>query len=126
MYRLTFELDGLPPLLSQQRAMHWRRVKRISDQWRQMVGFKLAGKMPTLPLERASVRYTRYSAAEPDWDNLAASWKPIQDTLVKSGLLKDDNPRVIINVESNWEKIAPREGKIRVEVTELENPFPPA
>lgn len=47
------------------------------------------------PISRCTIEFTRFCHSLMDWDNAASSFKHIGDALVKSGILKDDNPGIV-------------------------------
>jgi Holliday junction resolvase RusA-like endonuclease len=67
-------------------------------------------------LDKARVRFTRHSSIRPDFDNLAASFKAVQDGLIDAGVIANDTFAVIGNPEYSWEKASPKGGKITIEV----------
>jgi hypothetical protein len=66
------------------------------------------------------VTCTRHSSREPDFENLAHSFKPCLDALtVRNGgapVLVDDSQEVIGQPTYLWEKAPPKEGRITLEV----------
>jgi hypothetical protein len=62
------------------------------------------------------VLLTRLSSTEPDFDGLVSGFKVILDSLIKCGVLEDDNPKVIGHPTYAWEKCKKGEGRIRIEV----------
>ena len=115
LYRVVVELDGLPAM-NTARNKHWR-VKRKHDLlWQERVAAALVGKLPPEPLATAVVRVTRFSSVEPDYDNLVQSAKPLIDQFVRSGVLVDDKPSVIGAPIYDWVKVAPRKGRVRIEI----------
>ena len=78
-------------------------------------------KRPLQPLERATLSCTRFSAARraPDFENLAASFKPILDGLTIALVLVDDNQDVIGQPQYHWENCPRGEGRVVIEVTEV-------
>lgn len=128
-YRLVVEIPGQLPELPQKRR-HWSHHKRDADRWRVMLGALLKDRMrPKAPLRRARIVLTRRSAGQPDYENLAASFKPVVDALcrsrrhgsrylVRADVLEDDSPDVVER-DYRWELARPRMGGVRIEVLEV-------
>jgi hypothetical protein len=119
-YALSIELPGLPPCNTASNN-HWRVRARHNRRWRldTILAAKAAG-LPPKPLWRATVTCTRHSSREPDFENLAHSFKPCLDALtVRNGgapVLVDDSQEVIGQPTYLWEKAPPKEGRITLEV----------
>jgi Holliday junction resolvase RusA-like endonuclease len=85
--------------------------------WRSKVANKCARLwMGKEKLTKAKVTFTRYSAVRPDFDNLAASFKAVQDGLIDGGVIENDTHAVIGNPAYEWVKASPRAGKITIKV----------
>ena len=119
-FSLSIELPGLPPCNTASNR-HWRIRAHFNRKWRHdtIIAAKAAG-LPPEPLWKAKVTCTRHSSREPDFENLAHSFKPCLDALtVRNGgapVLVDDSQQVIGQPEYRWEKAAPKEGRITLEV----------
>lgn len=121
-YRLILEVPELPEL--PQKRRHWTHHKRAADNWRLLVRALVnVQRRPDKPLRRAMIVCTRRSAREPDYDNLAASFKPVVDALclstsklTRSDVLVDDSPRVLER-EYRWEPTSGT-GSIRIDLWE--------
>lgn len=118
-YRLELRLVGLPPCERNARR-HWTAQRRDIRGWRRAVGFAVLGREPPAPLARARVLFVRHSAREPDPRNLDESFKPVEDGLVVSGILRDDKSENFAGgkPEIRWEKAPPRKGFITITVEE--------
>jgi len=44
---------------------------------------------------QVSITYIGYKSVLMDWDNFAASFKYLGDSLVKTGVIIDDNPKIV-------------------------------
>jgi hypothetical protein len=121
VYTLTIEIPGLPSINTASNN-HWRVRARHNRKWRHdTILSALAAGLPPEPLWKARVTCTRHSAREPDFENLAHSFKPLVDGLVTGGVLVDDNQQVIGQPEYRWEKAAPRMGRVTLEVVSAES-----
>lgn len=89
-YSLYFELKELPPSLNKTYAMTWKERKRIFDRIKLLAHYNILGKKPSKPLAQYKVVFTRHTIRPLDVDNLVASFKPVLDSLVLSGVLLDD------------------------------------
>ena len=117
LYSIDFTLPGLP----KSQTNNWTKWARIKDKkrWVQEVWAATHGKLPKEPLKSARVHFTRCSATEPDFTNLVASFKHIEDALIEVGLIFDDAPECIGRPGYAWQKVPPKEGRVRVRVDEL-------
>ncbi len=121
-YTLDVTLPGLPRINSA-RGVHWRAKVAERKRWLwALKAFIPAKRRPTAPLEHARVVLTRMSTHEPDFDNLAESFKIPLDMLTVAhgrglGILLDDSPRHI-EVEYRWVKAKRGKGAVRIEVSE--------
>jgi len=118
MYQLRIEIPGLPKLQSGAFG-HWRARRVHDSKWKDLVGYELIGRRPPKPLERAEVSCVRYSAANkaPDFENLAASFKPLIDQLVGT-VIVDDSQDHIGQPSYQWEKCPRGKGRVVIEVRE--------
>lgn len=121
-YLLDFTIPGLPDLQAAAAKGHWRARHAETKRWHDRVRAIVLGDhyLPDKPLERARVHCERHSSREPDWDNLAASFKPIIDGLTRCGVLEDDKPSVIGSPNFEWHAAKRGDGKIRVVVREID------
>lgn len=87
--------------------------------WRKLVGFAMMGKCPAAPLKRASIVATRLSSRETDLDNTFSSFKYVIDALKFHAIIEDDKPSKI-DLRCKWEKAKPKQGHIKIEITEIE------
>jgi len=80
----------------------------------------LSQKQPKL---KGSVKviYTRYTTSLMDWDNHCASFKYLGDSLVKIGIIEDDNPNVIKEFIPKQVKVkTKKEEMITIEIKEFD------
>lgn len=117
MYRLEFELAGLP---STPNGAHgaWQVAYKKRKEWRGRVKLRVIMQRPPAPLQKSRVTMTRCSSRQPDYGNLVASFKSVLDGLKDGGIIFDDAPKYVEDVYK-WEKAKPKESKIRVLVEEL-------
>ena len=120
MYKLQLELKGKLPKMntSHTRGRHWSVGHRESEYWHKRVWAEMQGKKPDRPLKRATGTFTRHSTREPDFENLAYSFKEIIDALVKLDILEDDAPTNLTRTYG-WEKAKPSSGKVTILLEEV-------
>lgn len=118
MYEIEFEIPGLPPMPNQIMYRHWAVKRQNALHWKRQVAYAVVGRRPSRPLVQASVYLTRVSSREPDWDNLAASFKHVIDGLIVAKIIVDDSMKTIGQPSITWEKAARKSGFIRVKVIE--------
>ena len=79
--------------------------------------------LPPRPLERIRFETCRFSALEPDEDNLRASYKHVLDALVRIGVVVDDSTRHVELPTPRWQRIPSGRGRlgwVEIHVTQLE------
>lgn len=109
----TIVIQKLPRLNPADKT-HWRTQTRESKEWRGRVAWLSKGKAPRTPLRNPLVICTRYSTAEPDYDNLVASFKALVDGVVDAGWAEGDKPSQL-GREYHWERVKKRSEQ-RVEI----------
>lgn len=126
-YVLRLVIIGLPKRYNTISGTHWSLRAKEARKWHQ----RLLGRMitqrispPRKPLARAKLRLTRYSSRPPDYDGLVQSFKPVVDALIKTLIIADDNMEVVGKPEYNWERVPANEGKILIEVEEIQTEHP--
>jgi hypothetical protein len=118
-YKIEFELPGLPATVNSMGRKHWTVKTREAKKWRQAVVFAVGSKKPPKPLARAKVRFVRVSSTAIDSDNLAGSFKHVQDGLIDAGVLENDKYANIGMPVYEWRQGKPKQGHIQVTVTEI-------
>ena len=119
MYRLEFEIPGLPP--TENGHKHWAVAGKLRKEWRKASMLKAihAGQWSRPKLKSVRITATRFSTTEPDRDNLSRSFKSVIDGLVDAGVIQDDKPSIVKELITKWEKVGKGEGKIKIVVEEL-------
>lgn len=118
-YELRVKIMGLPRTVNRMSGRHWRSRVTEAKKWHRAVFLAVGWQGPKEPLKKARLTLTRHSMIEPDFDNLASSFKYILDGLVKCGVIQDDKPSVIGSPSFKWAKAKPREGFIEVFVEDM-------
>lgn len=93
---LTIEIPGIVPGLNGDKGLmrsHWSETKKMKKLYSQIIKDQLPCRYR---FEGAvSIEYVGYKSSLMDWDNFAASAKFPLDSLVKCGVIKDDNPKIV-------------------------------
>ncbi len=119
-YALKIEIQGLPKTTNGNARRHWRSLQNEANKWKREVALFIGNCGPVKPLERATLKLTRHSSAEPDYDGLVSSFKHVIDGLVRSGVLVNDKLSNIGVPDYKWARCARNKGFISVEVLEVE------
>ncbi|MFL9611142.1 hypothetical protein ACKF11_13735 [Methylobacillus sp. Pita2] len=125
-YQLKIKIPELPETTNAARHAngHWStRAKK--DRGLKMAIWHLIleqGK-PRTPLARAKVTLIRHSSSEPDYEGLVSSFKPVLDCLTESGVIVDDNCKVLGIPTYLWGKAKPKAGYSEVIVEEISDDF---
>ena len=119
MYRLQFDIPGLPDTPNRKQNASWKSTHFRAKKWKDWVGVRCLGRKPVKPLPRARLVLTRHSSVEPDPDNLAASFKPVIDGLRYAGVIENDRS-ANVQIQLTWRLAPASMGKISVEVEEVE------
>jgi hypothetical protein len=99
----TITINAVAPGLNSKnglKRMHYRVYGHLLNDWITLIREQNPPKF-TGPVD---IVYTRSSVQPMDWDNLAASFKPIGDALTANGVITDDNPNVIVSFTPKWRK----------------------
>lgn len=90
--KLTITIYDIPPSLNDWHGMHWAAKAEAKRQWEDMLKALLYSRRR---VERPVVRIMYYPDIERrrDKDNMTPKW--IMDGLVKSGVIQDDNAKVV-------------------------------
>src|SRR6476620_7523209 len=92
---IEFQLQGLPPIVSNGSHHNWQVAAGIRKRWKRLAMIEFALKRPIAPHQRARVTIYRHSSREPDFEAMVIAAKPIIDALTASGIIADDSPKVI-------------------------------
>lgn len=118
LYSIAIVLKGLPKTQNALNTMHWAKKSAHNKKWKRdvLVAVLRYGK-PAKPLSKATLKLTRCSSQQPDFDGLTGSFKCLIDGLVEAKVLSDDCPLVIGSPTYTWEKRSPKDGHVIIEVT---------
>lgn len=87
----------LPESLNVYMRTHWakraREQKKYDDIVKLEIRKQFSSKIPQFPT--AKIRYTIITNRQRDWDNYIVIAKILNDSIVKSGLIPDDNQKII-------------------------------
>lgn len=121
IYRLEFELPGLPRMINASgHSKHWAVRHHEAKKWINAVGIAVNARgRPRAPLVRARLILTRYSSVAPDPDGLVSGFKHVIDGLVEAGVLTNDRFTTIAMPTYHWIKAPAKQGMVRVVVEEF-------
>lgn len=115
------QIVGIPPTLNEVRRMHYREQANQKKKWEQlaMIECKVQKLKPVKRPVIITYRFHFKNNIRRDPDGYAYSAKAIQDGLVKSGILPDDNFKVVreLRIAEGEKKKVPG---ITIEIVELE------
>ena len=105
------------PSLNVQIRMHWAKKKKMKNDAVVIVKSQTKEKFKGA----VSIEYVRHGSRTLDNDNLQSSVKWIQDALVKSGVIEEDNPNVITSHIVRQEKSTRKDARMEV-IIKSDNP----
>lgn len=116
---LTIDVRKPPMTLNEQRRAHWQTVRRAKAEAEQHIWVVAkAARLPRMKRAHVEVVWFAPDKRARDADSLGPYMKAVLDTLVKIGVLEDDNyrhvPRVTLGIEHDRSR--PR---IEIIITEL-------
>ncbi len=117
-----FEIDRAPEMINAIGRKHWSVKHKERIIWQRLVNemcnfHRICG----LNLKTAHLTLTRLTCKAPDSDGLVSGFKVVIDSLVKAGVLIDDNYKVIGMPDYKWEYRTRKFGgqiKIKIETEE--------
>ena len=111
----------LPESLNVYLRTHWAKRAREQKRYDDIVKLKIRryfeARIPQFPT--AKIKYTIITNRLRDWDNNIVILKILNDSIVKSGLIPDDNQTIIGKCELGFicnNKIKNKEKEVRVEI----------
>lgn len=106
-----FRINRLPLMTNRLSGKHWgvRHSERAA--WQRLISAEcLRAKIIDLRLNSAALTLIRHSFKAPDPDGLVSGFKPIIDSLVKCGVIIDDNYKIIGMPNYGWVYSPKRQG----------------
>jgi hypothetical protein len=85
----------MPKSLNVKLRSHYFKNNKENKVWDLIIGMEVRGNKPESPLESASLTIIRHSYRMLDYDGLVGSMKPVVDSLVSNGIIKDDSWNVL-------------------------------
>jgi len=114
-YFLKLTIQGLPKTLNAiGRKNYWIKCKEANF-WKNEVANSVKT-LPDNPLEKFTLKLTRHSSSEPDYDGLVSSFKHIVDGLMFAGVIDNDRLSNTGQWDCQWEKTPRNKGYVTVEV----------
>lgn len=105
---IVLEFDEFPPSLNSGdgfvRSNRWALANQ-RDLWILRIKTAVSGEPARAPIESCVIIYSSYKVRLSDRDNLQASFKFIGDALVKSEILKNDDPSVIHVLHTTQQRV---------------------
>lgn len=115
----TLQIYELPPGLNGSNGlmqMHWSKYRKLKERWLWLI----KSEKPAVHEGMVEIRFTRYSTAPMDYDNLGASFKPIGDALEDCGIIEDDSPNTINKLILQWKKaLSRKEQGVTIEIEDV-------
>lgn len=118
MFIFICTINGLPKNTNGSHG-HWTRSHGERKKWRKASYSAAIDHKPKKPLDKCILTCTRHSSSEPDFDNLAISFKSIIDGLVDAGIMEDDKSSCVVRREYKWEKAKAGKGFVTIKVEEI-------
>lgn len=114
----TLTINYLPKTINAIGRKHWSFKQIEAKKCKGLVMVQcVVNRIVDLNLSKASLTFTRHSSREPDFDNLAGSFKHILDGLVEARVIQDDRPSIIGSPVFKWEKCAEKLGHITIMIS---------
>lgn len=110
-------IDGIVAGLNGAKGLmrsHWTNVKKQKTLYQQIIQQHLSENKVRKHVGEVTVEYIGYKSLLMDWDNFCASFKHIGDSLVKMGIIKNDNPKIITQFLPSQIKCSRQDQKVIV------------
>ena len=119
MQSIDLVVTSATPLLNPYLRLHWAKRRKLGQFWDWSIKQAL-GRCKAPGLTKCNILIERYeSGRAPDIDNLTGGVKCAIDSLVKCGVIVDDNPQVIQSLKVIAKKCKRGEGKTVIKVEGL-------
>lgn len=116
----TIFINELPPGLNGSNGLqqlHWAKYNKLKKEWVWLI----KAENPDTHNGAVKVNYTRVSTNPMDLDNCAASFKVVGDGLVGCGVIEDDSPDILQELNVKWEKTSTKDNQgVRVVIEDVE------
>lgn len=128
MSLVHLKFDAPTPLLNTWQRAHYHEKRRICQEWAWRIRAALAPDMrPGEPIRRCTITVHRWSSKRADWDGFYGGLKPVLDALVVptennphgQGLIVDDNPDVVVELNGHQHICKPRHGRSELIILEV-------
>ena len=102
--RAEFSIGDLPKMTNRTAGKQWFSRHKERVKWQRLVEEQcVLTEITNLKLNSAVLTLIRHSSKAPDSDGLVSGFKPVIDSLVKCGVLVDDNYKIIGMPNYKWE-----------------------
>jgi hypothetical protein len=107
-YTLTLRIEEFPPTFNGRGGllrMHWSTRHKHLVHWQELIWYTLSAEERTLfqtkQFTSCTITFTRYTTHHTglDWSNCASSLKIPEDAFVQLGILQDDSPTVVQDID---------------------------
>lgn len=118
----VLKIDGLVAGLNGDKGLmraHWSNNKKQKDLYKLIINQHLQEGKIKKHEGQVSIQYIGYKSVLMDWDNFGASFKHIGDSLVKCGILVDDNPKIVTQFIPQQIKCIRAEQKVIVIIKDI-------
>jgi len=113
---IRIKLNFLTPLANTYKRMHWTASSAMNKRVREEILIQIAPIKKLKPPVRIHV--TRHSKQRPDHDGLPVCAKFIIDAFVKLGVIPDDSPDIVTELNVDW-KYEKGRGFMTAEIDEI-------
>lgn len=114
-----FEIGKLPCMTNAIGRRHWSAKHKERVIWQRLVSEQCyLHKINSLALTKVKLSFVRCSSRPPDFDGLVSGFKVVIDSLVKCGVITDDNVTIVGQPSYTWEHRPTKQGgrvKIKIE-----------
>jgi len=111
-------IDGLIPGLNGKDGLmrqHFHQANRAKLRYQSIINSQTKNKHKG----KVSIDYIGYKSVLMDWDNFSASFKHIGDSLVKCGVIVDDNPKIVRPFRVQQIKCTRKQQRVEIIIRDL-------
>lgn len=75
---------------------HWSSTKKAKERYCSIIRSHIDNGRAKKHTGQVYIRYVGHKSSLMDWDNFCASFKHIGDSLVETGIIQEDNPKIVV------------------------------
>lgn len=112
---LEITINELPPMLNGSHGlknMHFTKYMKVRNMWKVLIMEQTREKIKG----QVVIEFERHSTQPPDLDNMYASFKVIGDGLKNSGVIEEDNMKIVTDIRAKWFKAKKGEQKTVIRI----------